>query len=75
MLNYNKNKQSNFIESDIMREPLFFASQELKRAEHLLYVSLKYTRTADVMQSFIARLVACFDFIIDGLLKKKRRNW
>lgn len=57
-----------------MKEPLFLASNELKRAEHLLYVSLKYTRTADVMQSFIARLVACFDFIIDGLLATKEQS-
>jgi hypothetical protein len=57
-----------------MKEPLFYASQELKRAEHLLYVSLKYTRTADVMQSFIARLVSCFDFIIDGLLVIKEKS-
>ena len=57
-----------------MQEPLFYASQELKRAEHLLYVSLKYTRTADVMKSFISRLIACFDFIIEGLLHKKEEN-
>lgn len=57
-----------------MKEPLFYASQELKRAEHLLYVSLKYTRTADVMKSFIARLVASFDFIIEGLLIKKEKS-
>ena len=54
-----------------MREALFYASEELKRAEHLLYVSLKYTRTSDVMKSLIDRLIACFDFLIDGVVYKK----
>ncbi|MFT4303413.1 MAG: hypothetical protein ACMXYG_02535 [Candidatus Woesearchaeota archaeon] len=40
----------------------------MKRAEHLLYVSLKYTRTGDVIDSLILRLIASFDFVIDGLV-------
>jgi len=53
-----------------MEESLFYASQELKRAEHLLYVSLKYTRTGDVIKSLVSRLIACFDCVINGLVKK-----
>jgi len=53
-----------------MREALYYASQELKRAEHLMYVSLKYTRTADVIRSLIARIIASFDFIIDGIIEQ-----
>lgn len=37
------------------------AKNELKRADHLLYVSLKYTRTADVIKSIIKRLIMAFD--------------
>jgi len=57
-----------------MRESLYYANQELKRAEHLLYVSLKYTRTGDVIKSLIARLISCFDYIIDGMLRVKEEN-
>ncbi|MCB9358396.1 hypothetical protein H6503_00535 [Candidatus Woesearchaeota archaeon] len=52
-----------------MKESLFYASQEIKRAEHLLYVSLKYTRTGDVIHSLILRLIASYDFVIDGLVQ------
>lgn len=43
---------------------------ELKRADHLIYVSLKYTRTCDVFKSIIDRLVNAIDFMIDALLLK-----
>ncbi len=52
------------------------AIQELKRADHSLYISLKYTRTVDVMKSTIHRLVNTFDnAIIHALetLKSKKR--
>ena len=44
------------------------AREELKRADHLIYVSLKYTRTVDVIKSVIERLINCLDFVIDKLL-------
>jgi hypothetical protein len=44
------------------------AREELKRADHIIYVSLKYTRTVDVIKNLIDRLVNCIDFIIEGLL-------
>lgn len=34
--------------------------EELKRVDHLIYVSLKYTRTVDVLQSILQRLIQCF---------------
>ena len=50
--------------------------EELKRADHLIYVSLKYTRTVDVILSVIARLVSIQETLIDILLefleKKKK---
>jgi len=50
------------------------AREELKRADHLIYVSLKYTRTVDIIKSVIERLIAAFDFIIDGLLENAKRR-
>ena len=44
------------------------ANNELKRADHMLYISLKYTRTCDVMQNIIKRLIAAFDFGIEAML-------
>jgi len=52
-----------------MRESLEEAKQELKRAEHLLFVSLKYTRTIEVLSSILSRLLSFYDRIIDLLLK------
>ena len=40
------------------------AKEELKRADHLLYVTLKYTRTADVIKNTIHRLLNAIDYAI-----------
>lgn len=53
-----------------MKESLSNAREELKRADHLIYVSLKYTRTVDVIKSVIDRLISSFDCVIDGLVDK-----
>lgn len=55
-----------------MLESLDLAKEEIKRADHLMYVSLKYTRTVDILKSIIARLINAFNFGIDALLKKKK---
>jgi len=57
-----------------MKDYLFDAREELKRADHMLYVSLKYTRTVDVIRNIIGRLIAAYDFIIDGMLNKKKEK-
>ena len=59
-----------------MKDYLDKVKNELKRVDHLLYVSLKYTRTVDVIRSVISRLMNAFDFGIDALLVKvqKRRK-
>jgi hypothetical protein len=52
------------------------AKNELKRADHLLYVSLKYTRTADVIKSIIKRLISSFEFVFEetlNYLKEKKK--
>ena len=46
------------------------AKAELRRADHLMYVSLKYTRTVDVLKSLVERLINTYDFLIIALLKK-----
>ena len=52
------------------------AKQELKRADHLLYVTLKYTRTVDVIKNTIKRLINAFDYAIlealEWTIKKKK---
>lgn len=55
-----------------MLEAIENAKEELKRADHLMYVSLKYTRTVDVLRSILERLINSFDFLIDALLKAKK---
>ncbi len=57
-----------------MKEALDNALQELKRVDHLFYVSLKYTRTVDMMRHMIERLISTFDFGIDSMLKHAKEN-
>ena len=40
------------------------ANDEIKRADHLVYVTLKYTRTVDVIKNTIKRLLNAFDYVI-----------
>jgi len=54
-----------------MLESLQEAGDELKRADHLIYVSLKYTRTVDVIKNIIERFINAYDFLTNALLKKK----
>lgn len=52
-----------------MNEALHNAKEELKRAEHLVFVSLKYTRTVDVILNALNRLIECYDFLTEAMLK------
>ncbi len=54
----------------MMNKFFFEARQEVKRADHLIYVSLKYTRTIDVMNNILERFINTYDFIIDGMIEK-----
>lgn len=53
-----------------MREAFTNAVEELKRVDHLIYVSLKYTRTVDVIRSIVNRLIDCYSAIIEGMINK-----
>ncbi|MBI4143628.1 hypothetical protein HY486_00065 [Candidatus Woesearchaeota archaeon] len=57
-------------------ESVSLAYDELKRADHLMFVSLKYTRTVDVIKSIIERLMNAVNYGFEVLLqdaKKKKR--
>ena len=45
------------------------AIEEFKRVDHLYYVTLKYTRTVDVIRSVVERLISTFEYGVDALLK------
>lgn len=45
---------------------------QMLRADHLFHVTLKYTRTADVIKNTIKRLVSSFEYAISGILEKKK---
>ena len=50
-------------------ESLTDAKEELKRVDHLIYVSLKYTRTADIFINTISRMIDAYNHMFDALLK------
>ena len=48
--------------------------EELKRADHLVYVSLKYTRTCDIMKNAMKRLIAAFELSMENYLEYLRKS-
>jgi len=52
-----------------MIELLEEAGEELKRADHLVYVSLKYTRTGDVLLNSLSRMIDSYELLIGALLE------
>jgi hypothetical protein len=55
-------------------EHLMEAREELKRLEHIIYVSLKYTRTVDVIRNALDRMIDMFDLIIEAFLEKAKEE-
>ena len=53
-----------------MDDAIELAIEEIKRVDHLIYVSLKYTRTVDVFKNIFERLINTYDKIFDGILNK-----
>lgn len=45
------------------------AMEELKRVDHLIFVTLKYTRTVDIIKNVIERLVTAIDFEVLEVLE------
>ena len=54
-----------------VNENFRLAKKEMIRADHLLYVSLKYSRTVDVVRSVINRLIEAFDFANIAVLESR----
>ena len=50
-----------------MRETLEEAYEELKRVDHLIYVSLKYTRTTDVLKSVIEPMITTCECMLNTI--------
>ena len=48
------------------------AKGQVLRADHLFHVTLKYTRTADVIKNTIKRLVSSLEYAITEILEKKK---
>lgn len=48
------------------------SKEELLRADHLVFVTLKYTRTADVLKNIITRLINALDLSMIDLMKRKK---
>jgi hypothetical protein len=57
-----------------MSEALEKIIKEKISADHLLYVSMKYTKTCDVMINLIQRWKIMMDYAFDGLLEKAKKN-
>lgn len=53
-----------------MMQSLDDAKEELKRVDHQIFVSLKYTRTVDVLLNIISRMIDGYEFLLEALLKK-----
>ncbi len=53
-----------------MKESLQNAKQELKRVDHQIFVSLKYTRTVDVLMLTLGKMIDVYECFVDCLLKK-----
>ncbi len=52
-----------------MDEAIENAVEELKRVDHSIFVSLKYTRTVDILENIISRMVDCYEFLFVALLR------
>src|SRR3989344_7065651 len=52
-----------------MIEDIESARGELQRADHLIYVTLKYTRTGDVIKNIIERLIGSMNYSITDMLE------
>src|SRR3989338_6827182 len=57
-----------------MKEAFDNAFQEWKRVDHLFYVSLKYTRTVDMMKHVMERMISTLDFCMESLLKHAKES-
>ena len=57
-----------------MNENLEQIIKEKISADHLMYVSMKYTKTCDVMINLIKRWKIMMDYAFDGLLEQAKKK-
>ncbi len=57
-----------------MKDQLEEAFEELKRVDHLIYVSLKYTRTTDVLKNVIERMIATAECLMNALAEHAKHT-
>lgn len=57
-----------------MKDYLDKVKEEMKRVDHIIYVSLKYTRTVDVIRHAIDRMISAFDHGMEAILQKVKRR-
>jgi len=57
-----------------MSEILEKIMKEKTSSDHLLYVSMKYTKTCDVMINLIKRWKIMMDYAFEGLLEKAKKK-
>ena len=57
-----------------MSETLEKIMKEKISSDHLLYVSMKYTKTCDVMINLLKRWKIMMDYAFDGLLEKAKKQ-
>jgi organic radical activating enzyme len=52
-----------------MLEGGYSATDELKRVDHLIFVTLKYTRTVDIIRNVLKRLQSAFDYQAQDIME------
>ena len=57
-----------------INENFRLAQKDMIRADHLLYVSLKYSRTVDVIRSLVNRLIEAFDLANIAVLEQHLKS-
>ena len=61
-------------EQEEMMEKVDEAFEQFKRVDHLIHVSLKYTRTIDVFVNILGRIIETYEFIVDGLMMLSKQQ-
>ncbi len=49
------------------------AKEELKRADHLIYITLKISRNVDVIRNAVLRMISAAEFLIKDILVHKKK--
>ncbi len=57
-----------------MIEEFESAKEELKRADHLIYITLKISRNVDVIRNAVLRMISASEFLIKDVLVHKKKE-